>query len=440
MKKPLKSMLRSRQQVILLGCALAILLVTALFDLRFALGQAVLLLALGAVFLLMEAGFFQGVKKQLDAAGRALDVESISFLGSALPVAAVRKNGALQWYNGAFRELAGHSPAPGQPLQEILAGVNPGKLQPEELYAGADLSVGERLYRVFASPLREQETSGELLLLVFFDRTDHEALLAEHQSAHPVVAQIVVDNLDEISQNASEGERAMALAAVDRILNGWAAPTGGLLQLVERGRYLFLFEERFLPHYIADKFSVLDEVRASAGDGALAAPTISVGVGRGGETLAEGMELAKQALDMALGRGGDQATVKQGANLEFFGGKSKTVERRTKVKARLMAKQLSDLIDQATNVLVMGHRFADFDSVCSCVGVARLASAKGKPAHIVEKIAEGRAKKYYEVNCLLEQPYIRDQDKKIRDLVMEGIAKLGENLVIRRFSRFSIGE
>ena len=97
MKKPLKSMLRSRQQVILLGCALAILLVTALFDLRFALGQAVLLLALGAVFLLMEAGFFQGVKKQLDAAGRALDVESISFLGSALPVAAVRKNGALQW-------------------------------------------------------------------------------------------------------------------------------------------------------------------------------------------------------------------------------------------------------------------------------------------------------------------------------------------------------
>ena len=154
------------------------------------------------------------------------------------------------------------------------------------------------------------------------------------------------------------------------------------MQLTERGRYLFVFEERYLPGFIADKFSVLDSVRTLGESGGLE-PTISIGVGAGGESFADNNELARQALDLTLGRGGDQATVKQGASLEFFGGKTKTVERRTKVKARIMAQSLAEFLDEATSVLIMGHRFADFDAVGAAVGVARLAMAKNKPVNIV---------------------------------------------------------
>lgn len=406
---------------ILAVLTLVVVIATALVNPRYAAGQLVLIAVVGGVSLLLRYGLQQGIQKQLDGAGRRLDTESVSFLNSPLPVVAMRKGGTLVWYNEAFRDLTDSAVVPGQDIRDGVAELGAQKVRTEELLEGVVISKGSRTYRVYGSPLRETGQTADLYLLLFFDITDQKALEAEYEGSRPVVGLISIDNLDEIAQNARESERAIALAQVDSILTDWAEPAGGIMQMSERGRYLFVFEDRFLQGYINDKFSVLDQVRSSVADGSLVAPTISIGVGQGGVTLAENHELAKQALEMALGRGGDQATVKQGANLEFFGGKSKTVERRTKVKARVMAKQLSDLIEESTNVLVMGHRFADFDSVGSCVGVARLAMVKDRPVHIVIGREAAPARSLIEhVECMPEYEGVFVSVMQGLDLISSG--------------------
>lgn len=373
---------RTMRRISLLAVCFLVLIVTALIDARYATGQAILMAAALLVYALPFGRVNRQLQKQLDAAARKLDSDSLSFLDSTLPVAAIRRNGALVWYNEAFHELIGQGPAPGRDIREAIPGFQPQKFTEPDLMDGVSVSHAQRAFRVYASPLRELGQKNDLLLLTFFDVSEHKALQAEYKASRPVVAHIIIDNLDEISQNARESDKAMVVGGVDNVLSAWAAPTGGILQLTERGRYLFVFEERYLPGFIADKFSVLDSVRTLGENGALE-PTISIGVGAGGESFADNNELARQALDLTLGRGGDQATVKQGASLEFFGGKTKTVERRTKVKARIMAQSLAEFLDEATSVLIMGHRFADFDAVGAAVGVARLAMAKNKPVNIV---------------------------------------------------------
>ncbi len=372
----------------LLFVSLLILAVTALFDLRAALAQGILLAVGIIVYSLPFGRVGRRLQKQLDAAERRLDSDSISFLNSALPVAAVRRSGALVWYNEAFHRLIGQGPAPGHDIRESIPGFSPQKFADPELTDGVVIPIAKNMFRVYASPFREIGQKNDLLLLTFFDITEHTALANEYKVSRPVVAHILIDNLEEISQNVREGDKALILGAVDTVLNEWAAPTGGILQLTERSRYLFVFEERHLTSFVSDKFSVLDAVRAirvgeSESDVGALEPTISIGVGAGGASFAENYELARSALELTLGRGGDQATVKQGANLEFFGGKTRTVERRTKVKSRVIAQSLAELLNECTSVLVTGHRRADFDSVGAAVGMARLAMAKSKPVHIV---------------------------------------------------------
>ena len=373
---------RTVRRAALVAAAVIVILVTAVFAPQYAVAQAALALVCLIVWLLPYGGAHRKLQRHIDAAARKLDSDSLPFLDSALPVTAVRKNGQIVWYNEAFAELTAHALAPGKDIREGIPAFPPQKLAEPELMEGIAVTHAHRSFRVFASPLRELGQKSDLLLLTFFDITDHKALAAEYKSSRPVVALILIDNLEEVSQNVSEGDKAMVLGAVDTVLNAWAAPTGGILQMTERGRYLYLFEERHLQSHIADKFAVLDSVRSCMNQGTVE-PTISIGVGAGGLGYAENYELAREALELTLGRGGDQATLKQGAAIEFFGGKTKTVERRTKVKARVMAKNLAELIGECTSVLVMGHRFADFDSVGSAVGVARLARARGKPVHIV---------------------------------------------------------
>ena len=313
---------RTMRRISLLAVCFLVLIVTALIDARYATGQAILMAAALLVYALPFGRVNRQLQKQLDAAARKLDSDSLSFLDSTLPVAAIRRNGALVWYNEAFHELIGQGPAPGRDIREAIPGFQPQKFTEPDLMDGVSVSHAQRAFRVYASPLRELGQKNDLLLLTFFDVSEHKALQAEYKASRPVVAHIIIDNLDEISQNARESDKAMVVGGVDNVLSAWAAPTGGILQLTERGRYLFVFEERYLPGFIADKFSVLDSVRTLGENGALE-PTISIGVGAGGESFADNNELARQALDLTLGRGGDQATVKQGASLEFSAARPK---------------------------------------------------------------------------------------------------------------------
>ena len=199
------------------------------------------------------------------------------------------------------------------------------------------------------------------------------------------VAVIMLDSYDELLQDAKESEKTRIIGAMEETLEKFANDHSCYLtRTARRDKYIAIIEERSLKKIIEERFRLLDDIRELEIPEMKARPSISIGVGRGADSLTEAERLAEQALEMALGRGGDQAAVKnENGGFEFFGGIHKGVEKRTRVKSRIVAAALGELIESADNVLVMGHRFADIDSLGSAVGMAKLAISRGKPTYIV---------------------------------------------------------
>ncbi len=219
-------------------------------------------------------------------------------------------------------------------------------------------------------------------VLYFVDITDYKRLQRQYNLSKPIVAHIVVDNYDDLFQRASESEKSGTMAMIDLALANWAQSVEGMLKKTGNNAYLFLFRNQDLSKFTEAKFSILDEIR-SLNISLSVSPTLSIGIGMGSDTFAGNDADAALALDMALSRGGDQAVIKEGSNFEFFGGKTKGVEKRTKVKARVVAATFTDLLRNVDTVLVMGHQFSDFDSLGACVGIARIARNAGKKVGIV---------------------------------------------------------
>jgi len=214
--------------------------------------------------------------------------------------------------------------------------------------------------------------------------TDDPALLhAEIGRLQPCLLQIALDGVDELRQGWRESERAELRAGVEGILEEWAATHEGLLAKLEDNRYQLLVQQPMLRRMAETKFAVLDAVRAYQFRGRRAGVTVSIGVGQG-STFAECGANSRQALDLALGRGGDQAAVKNpDLSYEFFGGVSRQVERTGKVRVRLMATAFAELIRGCEQVYAVGHRHADFDALGAAAGVCAMAKAQGRPAYIV---------------------------------------------------------
>ena len=179
------------------------------------------------------------------------------------------------------------------------------------------------------------------------------------------------------------------MAQVDEKLSQWAAGRGLLLK-IERDRYLFIFEEQYYHHFVEEKFSVLDAIRdIKVGEGSH--PTLSIGIGKDADSMVDLYKNARLSVEMALSRGGDQAVVRNRVDFEFYGGRAKTTEKRTKVKSRVMANALSELMDDAAEIYIMGHSFADMDAVGAAIGVCCAARKKGKRVHIVMDLEHNAA-------------------------------------------------
>ena len=203
----------------------------------------------------------------------------------------------------------------------------------------------------------------------------------EYLAARPAVLLIAVDTYDEVLKEMKDSDRARIAGEVDYALEQFVGQATGFLRRTSASRYVAVVEERYLSQMIAARFSILDTVRAIGEEQGTV--TLSIGVGRGGETLREGMDMAAQALDMALGRGGDQAAVKTEDGFAFYGGVSRSVEKRSKVKSRIIASALKDLIAQCEDVFIMGHKRSDLDCVGAAVGMLRFCKMCKKPASIV---------------------------------------------------------
>jgi len=253
--------------------------------------------------------------------------------------------------------------------------------------APAEIEVDERRYLVFGHLVRADQKSGKggcLATTYWVDVTDYCDLRETFFSSRPVAGILLMDNYEELMKNIDESARSSMLSEINKRLHQWTADTHGILCRFDRDRYLFVFEERFLSALQEAKFSVLDAVREVLSPSGIPA-TLSIGIGKDAPSLEELFQYAALSIEMALSRGGDQAVVKNRFNFEFYGGRAKETEKRTKVKSRVMASALGELIADASKVFIMGHKFPDLDTAGAAAGICAIARKRGVPAYIVRE-------------------------------------------------------
>ena len=287
-------------------------------------------------------------------------------------------NGKILWCNAMLIRMIGRRDLiVGAEIDDVCR-ISPEKLAHTE-NEQEHVLMGGRLYHYDGIRLPREE--GDLFYVVFTDCTDLEELRKTYEAENTAVAYIILDNIEEVLQYVQESYRTAATAAEDAI-KLWINGMNGVLKAYEKDKYIAFFNAESLESCVKERFAVLDSVRSvRVGDGMPI--TISIGVSAFGKTLAEKEASAQAALDMALQRGGDQAVLRAETGDRYFGGKTKAIQKRTNVRSRVVANELKTLFARTESVLIMGHRFGDFDSFGSAIGVARLAMVLGIHPHII---------------------------------------------------------
>ena len=339
-------------------------------------------------------------------------VDSISknsLLNTPLPVVVFRlDNGEVIWANESFMGLTEAKDgvfdmgikdmAPGFDYQGLLTDGTIGEL----------VEMNGCTYQVYGSVSRmsgRSASQGQIITAYFVDVTESQHLKAVYEATRPVVSVLVLDNYEELMKAGGEAAKSSVLAQIDERINSWVTGSGGMLRKYDRDRYLFICDEQSFARLVEEKFSVLEAVHAvHSEDGVMA--TLSIGSGKDCDTYEEAFRDANKSIEMALSRGGDQAVVKDSLDFQFYGGRSKSTEKRTKVKSRVMAKALGELIGDASEVYVMGHEYADMDAVGAAAGVCCAARKRGKPVQIVIDLENNNARPL--VRRLQELPEYRD--------------------------------
>ena len=248
-----------------------------------------------------------------------------------------------------------------------------------------EVELSGRRYRVYGHLARTEDRSGHsgfLATTYWLDVTDLSRVRDLYEQSRPVVALLLLDNYEDTLKGIDETDRARILSEINNELSAWCEGTNGLYCRLDRDRYLFIFEEEHLSRYVADKFSVLDKIHAILSPSGMPI-TLSIGVGVDADSFSQLYQNAALSLEMALSRGGDQAVVKNRFTFEFYGGRSKETEKRTKVKSRVMANALGELVADASCVFVMGHKFPDMDALGAAAGICAIARKRGVRAYIV---------------------------------------------------------
>ncbi len=221
-----------------------------------------------------------------------------------------------------------------------------------------------------------------LIVMYLYDETEILGLKQENNDQKMIVGLLYIDNYEEALESIDEVKRSLLTALVDRKINKYMQGISAIIKKLEKDKYIFVFQKKYLPQLQISKFSLLEEVRA-VNIGNEMAVTISMGLGVNEVSYEKAYEYARAAIDLALGRGGDQAVVKEGERILYYGGKSVSVEKSTRVKARVKAHALKEFVEAKDKVVIMGHSIADIDSFGSAVGVYRIAKTLNKKAHIV---------------------------------------------------------
>ncbi len=374
--------------------ALCVVMLGMLFALNRTYFYIALVLFFGAAaFFVFESQNIQkAIARLLAKMSSSLDLAQHESLNSfPLPVFVANSSREIVWYNEHFKNtVLGGAEAYGNDVSAVLGDKTVEDVLKEP---GAYVEYNEHQYKAYAYNSRSNEAS--LYIFVFVDETETFSDAVEYHETRPCVMLMLVDNYDELLQNAKESEKAQMIGEIESLLEDFISKTNGFMRKQDRDRFIAVVEERHMREIVEGRFQILDKVRKVTAGERLSA-TLSIGVGRGAANMHEADELASQALDMALGRGGDQAAVKTPTSFEFFGGMSKGIEKRTKVKTRIIAAALLELIEASDNVIVMGHRFADLDALGSAIGMASGIRELGKDAVVAINKEKNLAKPLYD--------------------------------------------
>ena len=365
--------------LISIGCCTAMSVAALFFSLRlFYIFGGVTLFCIGLIFWQTRR-----IKRDINAflmrTGKTLTTDQQQAMtGFPLAVFVCGGSGEVLWYNQRAQDqvLQGEK-SYGIDILSILKGVELAAPCPDK---GYDVEYRGNAFTAYISPVLETDTEQYVVYLFENTRLKHHA--REYFETRPSVILIQVDNYDELQQSLPDNERTRMMNEIQYMVSKYIGDYGGLMLKTDRDRFTAIVEERHLRNMISSRFTLIGQVREIGGQPGQT-PTISVGVGREAANFAESDRYARQALDMALGRGGDQAAVRAVNGYEFFGGVSSGVEKQTKVKTRIVASALVELMNGSENVLIMGHRNADLDCFGASMGLLKAALMMNKNAHIV---------------------------------------------------------
>lgn len=330
----------------------------------------------------------QGVLQYIDSVTGSVDTASKSTLiNSPLPTLVFRPDtGEIIWSNESFLQLAGvREHLFEMRLSEAVPDFQVQWLLSEKQESPERVELNNHRFRVYGSLVRSRNRTGVQSLVAttyWVETTEADHLREVYEASRPVAAILMLDNYEDLMKACEDTQRSAVLAQIDEKLQTWANAGQGILLKTDRNHYLFLFEEQYFQHFVDEKFSILDTVRAIRVAENIH-PTLSIGIGKDSPSIPELYKNAKLSLEMALSRGGDQAVVRNQVDFAFYGGRTKATEKRTKVKSRVMANAFRELIADAGEVYIMGHSFADMDAVGAAAGICCAARKRGKQARIV---------------------------------------------------------
>lgn len=314
-----------------------------------------------------------------------------TIINSPFPLVVLETNGNIIWKSSNFiKEFANIDTGTTLTdiIKELKLKIENGK-NTNNISISESMKIGDKNYKVIAeyTKLREKEhkNSSEYMATVYFlDETNYVKLLEEYNNSRTCIGIIVLDNYEELMQRVTEEEKLKITSNAEKNIYSWVNKYDGLLVKSERDTYVCIFDQLNLEKIKEDKFEILDEIKEIKTQDNIQL-TLSIAISENEKTNSEEYKSAKAVIDIALGRGGDQAIIKQNGKYYFFGGRTQEVEKRTRVKARIVAQALEELMNSASNVIIMGHTNSDIDAMGSGMGVYRIAKTIGKDAYIVNE-------------------------------------------------------
>lgn len=308
-----------------------------------------------------------------------------TLLNFPMPLVVVELDGTIIWYNSSFRKIFEGERLLEKTISALIEELKPSDLISEGPSISKQVVIDGSTYIVLGNFVKVEgktEADNYILLLYFMDNTELVNLRKAYYDEKAVVGNIVIDNYDELMQNTDDTARSQMLAEIEKRLVQWLNFTSGILKKYERDKYLFIIENKYMKELEDRKFEILDTVKEISSGNKIPV-TLSIGIGLNGLSMLQNLTFASASIDIALGRGGDQVVIKNGENVSFFGGKTRELEKRTRVKARVIAFALRELIDQSSQVIIMGHDNGDIDSLGASLGIYRIAKNRNKDAYIL---------------------------------------------------------